>query len=157
MSTTPITHTPPTDGKAKHPGVPSLFAALIVEDDEVTSHLLSLALDRRLGAIVRTAPSAEEAVPYIVSAIDWDAVLIDIGLPKADGLQLLAFSKRHCPKAVHIIVSSRDSDEDKEAARKAGADAYLTKPLSTSALIQAVGSIVSGRLATQTSDGGVTT
>lgn len=133
---------------------PTLFSAIVVEDDPVTSRLLAMALDRHLGAIVRTAPSAEDAVPFLAAPIDWDAVFIDIGLPNADGLALLAFSKKHCPDAMHVIISSRRGEEDRQKAQAAGADAYLVKPVDTATLLRTVESITSRRAALDTPPSG---
>lgn len=129
---------------------PALFSAIVVEDDPVTSRLLAMALDRHLGAIVRTAPSAEEAVPFLAAQIDWDAVFIDIGLPNADGLALLSFSKKHRPDAMHIIISSRRGMEDQRKAQEAGADAYLVKPVDTATLVRTVDAITARRAALDT-------
>lgn len=147
MNSTQQTLPPPSPGPTARP---TLFSAIVVEDDPVTSRLLAMVLDRHLGAIVRTAPSAEDAVPFLAAPIDWDAVFIDIGLPNADGLALLAFSKTHCPDAMHVIVSSRRGEEDRRRAQAAGADAYLVKPVDTATLLRTVDAVIERRAAAAT-------
>ena len=75
---------------------------------------------------------------------------IDIGLPNADGLALLSFSKKHRPDAMHIIISSRRGMEDQRKAQEAGADAYLVKPVDTATLVRTVDAITARRAALDT-------
>ncbi len=101
--------------------------ALVVEDEIEIAELIATYL-RREGAEVETAGSAEEAAekarrrpPCIV--------ILDLGLPGADGMEFLR-DFRALSDAPVIVVSARESDEDKIASLGLGADDFVQKPFS---------------------------
>jgi two-component system KDP operon response regulator KdpE len=101
---------------------------LIVEDDPAIRRLLRGAL-MRAGHGVIEAASAREAM----AAVDIDkpdAVLLDLGLPDRDGLELIQLVKAR-GDAVLLVVSARVDTAEKVAALDLGADDYLTKPFDT--------------------------
>lgn len=59
---------------------------------------------------------------------EYDCILLDLMLPKGSGLELLTIIKRRMPRTGVIIVSAKDSLEDKVKGLKLGADDYLAKP-----------------------------
>ncbi len=100
---------------------------LVVEDDREIAELIATYL-RRDGAAVDLAASVAEA--EAVSAIHGpDLVLLDLGLPGGDGLEFLR-RFRSWSLAPVIIVSARESDEDKVAGLGLGADDFVSKPFS---------------------------
>ena len=108
---------------------------LIVEDDREIAELIETYL-RREGFDTVAAISAEEAV-IALAARPPDLLLLDLGLPGADGLEFLrAFRERSAAPA--IIVSARESDEDKVAGLGLGADDFVTKPFSPKVLVARV-------------------
>ncbi|MEP6786265.1 MAG: response regulator [Sphingomonadales bacterium] len=101
---------------------------LVVEDDNSIRRLLRGALDRA-GYAVLEAANAREAM----AAIDIDkpdAVLLDLGLPDRDGMELIQLVKAR-GDAVILVVSARIDTSEKVAALDLGADDYLTKPFDT--------------------------
>ncbi|MBV9864163.1 MAG: response regulator [Abitibacteriaceae bacterium] len=79
---------------------------------------------------------AEDAAHGLVLAAERlpDVVLLDLGLPDSDGLDVLA-QLREWTHVPIIILSARDQEKDKVAALDAGADDYLTKPFGVSELL----------------------
>jgi DNA-binding response OmpR family regulator len=60
----------------------------------------------------------------------YDFILVDLGLPDQDGLQLLQQAKKTCPNASYIILTARGDVEDRIRGLDLGADDYLPKPFS---------------------------
>lgn len=105
---------------------------LIVEDDPQIRNFISYALKRE-GFECITANSGESALNALVSE-PVDMMLLDLGLPKMDGMDVLK-NVRDWSEMPVIIVSARDQDREKAAALDAGADDYLTKPFSATELL----------------------
>jgi DNA-binding response OmpR family regulator len=107
---------------------------LIVEDDAALARELGLYL-HNAGYVVETARTAREAGErlYVNS---YDFVLLDLGLPDADGLTVLADARRqHNQAAAIIILSARGAVEDRIQSLDLGADDYLPKPYSLLELV----------------------
>jgi two-component system KDP operon response regulator KdpE len=108
--------------------MPSQPRVLIVEDETSIRRLLRAALDRAGYAVIE-AGTAREAL----AAVDIDkpdAVLLDLGLPDRDGLELIQLVKARGTAAL-LVVSARTDTAEKVAALDLGADDYLTKPFDT--------------------------
>ena len=104
---------------------------LIVEDEEPARHALAEYLKRR-GYEVYEAATAHEAMRQ------WDShradlVLLDLGLPDLDGVDVIRRIRREATTPI-IILSARGDERDKIAGLEAGADDYLTKPFATDEL-----------------------
>ncbi len=98
---------------------------LVVEDDPG----IRSALVRALGDRGHTVTSADRGMTGLQSAIDDqpDLVLLDLGLPDVDGLQVLAMLRAVSEVPV-VVVTARDDDADVVRALDAGADDYVAKP-----------------------------
>ncbi len=108
---------------------------LIVEDDGEIAELISAYLKRE-GAQAQTAGSAEEA--QIAASLEApDLLILDLGLPGADGLEFLRVFRQENQAPV-IIVSARESDEDKIRGLGLGADDFVGKPFSPRVLVARV-------------------
>lgn len=105
---------------------------LIVEDDEQIRNFMYYTL-RNEGFRVIEASTGEEALP-LVEERKADMLLLDLGLPGMDGMEVLERVRKEREIPV-IIISARDWDEEKVTALDAGADDYLTKPFSATELM----------------------
>lgn len=108
---------------------------LVVDDDPAIRRLLARTLDRA-GYTVVEADDARAALAAL--AIDKpDLVLLDLGLPDRDGLELLPTLAR-APGPAVIVLTARDATDEKVAALDLGADDYITKPFDTEELLARV-------------------
>ncbi len=107
---------------------------LIVEDDSALARELGLYL-HNAGYVCEVARTAREAGERLF-VNTYDFVLLDLGLPDADGLTVLATARReHNREAVIIILSARGAVEDRVTSLDLGADDYLPKPYSLLELV----------------------
>jgi len=99
---------------------------LIVEDEKELLEAISASLIKE-HFIIETAADYPTALEKII-VYDYDCILLDIMLPGGSGLQLLE-QLQHSRKSENvIIISAKDSLDDKLAGLELGADDYLTKP-----------------------------
>ena len=122
---------------------------LIVDDELHIRRLIHAALARADYAIVE-AESAREALELLREERP-DIVLLDLGLPDRDGLELVPLVKQQSDTTL-IVVSARDATDQKVAALDLGADDYLTKPFDTDELLARVRVALRNRM---TRDGGM--
>ena len=99
---------------------------LIVEDDTSLREIMSRAL-RNEGYIVETASNYLEGEDKI-AGYSYDCIMLDIMLPDGNGLKLLEEIKKSGKEERVIIISARDSLDDKITGLDLGADDYLAKP-----------------------------
>jgi two-component system KDP operon response regulator KdpE len=119
---------------------------LVVEDDAAIRKLLQAALTRS-GYQVIEAVDGRSALAAL--AIDKpDAVLLDLGLPDRDGLELVPLIKAAGPAL--IIVSAREDTDQKVAALDLGADDYVIKPFDSEELHARLRTALRHRLAAET-------
>jgi len=103
---------------------------LLVEDDPMIGKTLQKALQQDGYAVDRVA-DGEAARAAIAGAGDGYAlVLLDLGLPRKGGLELLRELRREGNRMRVLVVTARDAVADRVAGLDAGADDYLTKPFS---------------------------
>jgi two-component system, OmpR family, response regulator len=106
---------------------------LLVEDDPDLSRQLKLALTDA-GYAVDHAADGEEAA-FLGETEPYDAVVLDLGLPKIDGASVLEGWRRSKVVTPVLILTARGSWSEKVAGFDAGADDYLTKPFHTEELL----------------------
>lgn len=120
---------------------------ILVVDDEPQIRMLLRTVLTRAGFIVVEAATAREALN--AHAIDKpDLILLDLGLPDRDGLELVHTLRRESPVRL-IVVSAREETEQKVAALDLGADDYVTKPFDTEELLARVRAALRQRLASE--------
>lgn len=105
---------------------------LVVEDDSAVRNLIATTLETQ-NYRYQTAPTGEAAILEAVSH-NPDVILLDLGLPDMDGLEIIK-KIRTWSKTPIIVISARSEDTDKIDALDAGADDYLTKPFSVEELL----------------------
>ena len=119
---------------------------LLVEDDSMIGEAARQGL-RQEGHTVDWVRDGREA-DAAVAAAPYDAVLLDLGLPRRDGLALLKSWRAHNVTVPVLIITARDAVSDRVSGLDAGADDYLVKPFDLdelSARVRAVARRRSGR------------
>ncbi|MBX3664621.1 MAG: response regulator transcription factor [Burkholderiales bacterium] len=99
---------------------------LIVEDHPILADGLITAL-KGSDYAVDHADSGEQA-DHMLAAQHYDAVILDIGLPRLDGYEVLRRMRRRGSKTPVLMLTARDALEDRVKGLDLGADDYLTKP-----------------------------
>lgn len=118
---------------------------LVTDDEPAIRRLLGTALTRAGYRIVE-AESARESLAAL--QIDKpDAVLLDLGLPDRDGLELVPLIKR--AGAAVLVISARDATDQKVAALDLGADDYVTKPFDTEEVLARIRTALRHRLSAE--------
>ncbi|HUQ02688.1 MAG TPA: response regulator transcription factor [Kofleriaceae bacterium] len=113
---------------------------LIVEDDDAIATGLSLNL-RLAGHNAIIAADGEVALTELADKV-FDLVLLDINLPRKNGLEVLG-AMRDADNVVPVIVlSARDGEYDKVAALRLGADDYVTKPFALAELLARIDAVL---------------
>jgi two-component system KDP operon response regulator KdpE len=108
------------------------MTALIIDDEIQIRRLLRLALESR-GYVVRESENGRLGLQEAAFHRP-DVVLLDLGLPDMDGLEVLK-NLREWSAVPVLILSVRDQEDVKVAALESGADDYVTKPFSTAELV----------------------
>jgi two-component system OmpR family response regulator len=106
---------------------------LIVEDEPDLARQLKAALGDA-GYAVDHAPDGEEAA-FLGDTEPYDAIVLDLGLPKIDGVSVLEQWRRDGIATPVLILTARGAWSEKVAGFDAGADDYLTKPFHTEELL----------------------
>ena len=99
---------------------------LVVEDDRKVAGFIEQGL-REEGYAVDVAKDGEEATT-LAHVNDYDAILLDLMLPKKNGLQVASELRREGRRTPILMLTARDATEDVVRGLDAGADDYLSKP-----------------------------
>lgn len=113
---------------------------LVIEDDQDLNRQLVEALTEA-GYAVDTAFDGEEG-HFLGDTEPYDAVILDLGLPKLDGLSVLENWRRDGHKMPVLILTARDRWSDKVAGIDAGADDYVAKPFHMEEILARVRALV---------------
>jgi two-component system KDP operon response regulator KdpE len=105
---------------------------LVIEDEEVIQNFIATVLSSNGYRVVK-AGSGQEGLSLILSHAP-DVVLLDLGLPDLDGLEVLK-SVRSRSRVPVVVVSARGHEQEKVEALDLGADDYIVKPFGTSELM----------------------
>jgi DNA-binding response OmpR family regulator len=117
--------------------LPSVYSSqmrtLVVEDDRVVGDAVQQALSRD-GYAVDHVGDAEQAKVALRDG-DFDLAIVDIGLPREDGLQLVRDLRRKGINLPVLMLTARDGLSDRVNALDLGADDYLSKPFQIAELL----------------------
>jgi DNA-binding response OmpR family regulator len=129
-----------------HPNLPARGRILVADDEPHIRRVLVTILE---GASfeVQEAHDGAEAKAQLDTGTRFDCFILDLMMPHASGLEVLAAIRSH-PTHRHapaIILTAKGQDTDREAALSAGADDFLTKPFSPKKLLARIQEILSER------------
>jgi len=113
---------------------------LLVEDDKRTASFIVNGL-RQEGFAVDHAPDGEEGL-HMAATQAYDAAIVDIMLPKLDGLTLIEKLRSRKVRTPVIVLSAKASVDDRVNGFHAGGDDYLVKPFAFSELLVRVQSLI---------------
>jgi DNA-binding NarL/FixJ family response regulator len=117
---------------------------LIVDDHPIVRQGLKQTLaDAADVGEIGEAADGQQALD-LVRQSDWDAVVLDIGLPGRGGIEILKDIKHERPRLPVLILSMHPEDQYAIRALRAGAGGYLTKEAATEKLLEAIRKITAG-------------
>ncbi len=114
---------------------------LVAEDDMAIATGLAMNLELE-GYRTQVAKDGVLAAEVLASDDPPDLVLLDIGMPRKDGLELLTELRAAGNRTPVIVLSARLSESDKVAALRLGADDYVTKPFALAELMARVAAVL---------------
>ena len=123
---------------------------LIVEDDAHLGRGLEVAI-KRWGDTSEWVRDGTTALA-LAKAIPFDMLLLDLGLPRLGGMEVLKGLKREAVSVPVIIITARDATDDRVQGLDLGADDYLTKPFELEELAARMRSVRRRALKVDTSD-----
>src|SRR6058998_2416226 len=121
---------------------------LVVEDDKKIASFVVNGL-KQSGYAVDHSSDGEDGL-FRAQTIPYDAAVVDLMLPKLDGLGLIQQARAHGVRTPVLILSAKASVDDRVKGLQAGGDDYLTKPFAFSELLARVQALI--RRATQTAE-----
>lgn len=118
---------------------------LVVDDDPLILRVVATVLDLE-EYDVHTVESAAEALAYL-HAGPCDLAVVDVMMPGMDGFELCERIRADpaLAKLPIVLLTARDSDEDRRRGTSVGSDAYLTKPFSPLELIDVIERLIDER------------
>ena len=109
---------------------------LLIEDSKKLTTYISKAL-RNAGYAVDIAGDGEEGL-YLAENINYDVLILDLMLPKLDGLSILTTLRKNGSKLHILVLTAKDTVEDRVKGLQTGADDYLVKPFAMEELVARV-------------------
>ncbi|MGS2720821.1 response regulator transcription factor [Paraglaciecola aestuariivivens] len=113
---------------------------LIVEDDSRLLTQLDILLQNN-GYSVDLADDGQKAL-FLLKEHNYDLAIIDIGLPKMDGFEVIQKARKHEVTCPIIILTARDRWQEKVEGLDAGADDYLSKPFHNEELLARINALI---------------
>lgn len=129
----------------RYDGVKSMIKVLVADDQELIRESLKIVLNSKPGIEVTDTVANSQEVVRSVRQEKPDVILMDIRMPKMDGVQCTKIIKDNYPAIKIIILTTFDDDEYVYSALKFGASGYLLKGVSMDELVNAIATVHSGR------------
>lgn len=128
---------------------------LLVEDDRMIGEAVGIALKDAAYAVDWVTDG--ETASRVLAGNDHQAVLLDLGLPKRDGLEVLRLLRQKGNGIPAIIITARDAVEDRIKGLDYGADDYVVKPFDVNELLARLRAVIrrKGGLSAPVLDNGV--
>jgi DNA-binding NarL/FixJ family response regulator len=117
--------------------------AIAIEDDEAVARLIAQVLSSSGYDVCGTAATGEDGVA-LARRERPDVAVVDLGLPKMSGEEVIATIRAELPKTACIALTAVDIPARVLGALRAGAAGYILKPFHAAELIKAIGEVVAG-------------
>jgi DNA-binding response OmpR family regulator len=140
-------------GLVRGPSILTVARVLLVEDDHDIAEPLGRALGRE-GYEVSTAGDGRVALRSVLDAVP-DLIILDIGLPGMDGLEVCRHVREVHPNIPILMLTARDGELETVAGLDAGADDYVTKPFRLAVLLARVRAMLRRSAPVESSAAGV--
>ena len=116
-----------------------MITVLVVEDDENTRFLTDKNLNKRYNVV--TCKNGEEALDIVYSR-KIDVIVADLMMPKVDGFELIKELRERKNNIPILLLTAKNSIEDKTKGFECGSDDYLTKPVDYNELILRINALI---------------
>ncbi|MGM9891462.1 response regulator transcription factor [Limosilactobacillus sp.] len=108
---------------------------LMIEDNHSVCEMMAMFLKKQNWNYQFAYDGVEAEEVFNQDPTKWDIILLDLNLPKKDGMQVAADIRRVSPTVPLIMLTARDTESDQVLGLEVGADDYVTKPFSAITLI----------------------
>jgi DNA-binding response OmpR family regulator len=120
--------------------VPPIIRVLVVEDEQKVANALKEGLEGEAYDVI--VERTGEGAFFRVNTETFDIILLDLGLPGRDGIEILAALRQRGLKTPVLVLTARDSLTDRVQGLDAGADDYLVKPFAFAELLARLRALV---------------
>jgi NarL family two-component system response regulator LiaR len=124
----------------------NITTIIVADDHPVVRKALRNELDKENGFQVTAEASDGEEAVRLVTELEPTVVIMDIGMPKINGIEATRQIKAKCPDTIVLVLTIYDDIEHVLEILKSGADGYLTKSVLVEEIVQAVRSVAAGEI-----------
>jgi len=117
---------------------------LLVEDEKKLAAFVKKRIEQECGYVVDAAYDGEAGLLY-ARTYEYDAIILDLMLPRKDGLEVLRELRAHDIHSPVLLLTAKDSVESKVQGLEIGADDYLTKPFDLRELVARIRALLRRR------------
>lgn len=143
----PVARLPAGDAVAVGDADEAVGTVLVVDDESEVREMVALALERSGMTVLQCVDGAEALTTFEADPSLWDVVVTDHGMPNMRGDELIRRIKAIAPEVPCVLCTGFSETMTEEYAHKAGADAFLLKPMTPDLLQRTVAQLISIRRA----------